>query len=321
MVEKSTKDDRPNIPWEGDNAMAQAELTHPDLPNISVYLVRVTPDLAAQMLKNNSQGQRTISSAVVARYAEDMDTEDWQFNGAPIMISSDNKLLDGQHRLSAIVESKQAQLLLVVHGLNAEAMSTIDANRPRSYADILKIREVPHHANVAALTGRVWHWFHGNYGVGKTARVAKPLHLGGSPSHAQRDFWTKKIETAYEITFVAAAKFAASAAQRRKGITLSTYGLAWILLSGIDKYIRDEFFNDLLNNDLNYVRSQQCQALHNRLNNIRANEEFDNVDQLDALLTTYNAWVNGHELTNLKPPRPVRWNTLEIPKDYKEIDA
>lgn len=301
--------------------MAQAELTHPDLPGISVYLLRVTPELAAEMLTRNSEGQRTISKLAVHRYAGDMTTEDWLFNGAPILMSNEHKLLDGQHRLSAIVESKEPQLLLVVHGLSASTMMTIDANRTRSFGDVLRIQGVPHHATVAALTAKVWQWFHGNYGVGKTARVARPLHLGDAPSHAQRDFWWKKIEAAYEITFVHAAKFATAANYRRKGISATTYGLAWIILSGIDKYIRDEFFEDLLNTDINYKRSQQCQALHNRLNNIRANEEFDAVDQLDALFTTYNAWVNGHDLTSIKPPRPVRHNTLEMPKDWKELEA
>lgn len=299
--------------------MAQAELTHPDLPNVTVYLLKVTPELATEMLKRNSEGQRTISKLAVERYAADMETEDWIFNGAPVIMSKEHRLLDGQHRLSAIIESGQAQLLLVIHGLDAGAMSTIDAGRTRSYADILKIRGVPHHANVAALTAKVWQWFHGNYGIGKTARVANPLHLGGAPSHAQRDFWLRKIEEAYDITFVHAAKFAASAYSKRRGISISTYGLAWIILSGIDKSLRDSYFEDLLNTDPNYKRSSQCEVLHNRLNRIRANEDFDAVDQLDALFTSYNAWVNGHNLTTISPPRPVRFNVLEIPKDYVEL--
>lgn len=301
--------------------MPNAQLTHDDLPGVSIFLLRVTPDLAGEMLKKNSEGQRTISKLAVERYAADMTTEDWIFNGAPVIMSKQNKLLDGQHRLSAIVESGQPQILLVVHGLDAAAMSTIDAGRQRSYADILKIREVQHYAVVAPLTAKVWQWFHGNYGIGKTARVADPLHLGSAPSHAQRDFWMNKVEKAYEITFVAAAKFAISAYNRRKGISVSNYGLAWIILSGINKDLRDQFFLDLLNTDPEHKRSQQCQNLINRLDRIRANEDFDAVDQLDALFTTYNYWVNGHNAKPITPPRPVRWNVLEIPKDYQELGA
>ncbi len=96
--------------------------------------------MAAELLALNTKGQRTISRDAVERYAVDMSTLDWVFNGAAILISNTNELLDGQHRLSAIIESGENQVVLIVRGIDPVAMATIDAGRKRSYADSLKIR-------------------------------------------------------------------------------------------------------------------------------------------------------------------------------------
>lgn len=297
------------------------EITHPELPGVHIYLVMMTPIVAREILQTNTKGQRTISAATVERYASDMTTDDWIFNGAPILISSNNELIDGQHRLTAIVESNTPQMLLVVAGVDASAMATIDAGRKRSYADILKMRKFANHAIVAALTARVWQWYNGNYGVGNCARVPKPTHLGSAPSHAQRDHWMAKIEKAHEITFAHAAKFAIGAYNKRRGISASTYALAWVVLSGVDKDLRDSFFTELLDGSDDTRSGSPLAALHNRLNRIKPREDFGPVDQLNALFQTYNAWVLNRPLVTVTTPRPIRFNTLAVPVDYKEIDA
>lgn len=307
--------------------MIPGRITNEELPGIEIYLLKVDAELAAELLSNNAEGQRNISAATAERYAADMATMDWMFNGAPILLSNKGKLLDGQHRLTAIKKSGIPQILLIVAGVDAQAMATIDAGRKRSYSDILKIREIPNHSTVAALTARVWHWFHGNYGVSNVARVANPLYLGSAPSHAQRDYWMHKIEAEYEITFSHAAKFAMSAYSKRRGISAGTYALAWVLLSGVGdnkgqaKSMRDAFFNELLDGSDDTRTGNPTVAVHNRLNLIKPREEFTSVDQLHILITAYNAWVKGTRLDTVKPLRPVRWNALALPVDYKEISA
>lgn len=302
-------------------------LTNEELPGVEIYLLRVDAELAKEMLAKNAKGQRSISKITAERYAADMETDDWLFNGAPIMISNKGELLDGQHRLTAIAESGVAQILLIVAGVDAHAMATIDAGRKRSYADLLRIRGVSNPSVVAALTARVWHWFHGNYGVPNVARIGNPLHLGSAPSHAQRDFWMAKIEETYEITFVHAAKFASNAYSKRRGISTGTYALAWVLMSGVGdnlaqaKSMRDAFFNELLEGTDDTRSGNPVVAVHNRLNRLQPRDTFNSVDQLHVLITAYNAWVKSTSLVTVNALRPVRWNALAVPVDYKEITA
>lgn len=293
---------------------------HPELPGVEAYLVKIGPDDAKAMLERNTKGQRSISTAAVERYAIDMASLDWVFNGAPILFSTENELLDGQHRLSAIVASGEPQIVLVVTGIDPTAMVTIDAGRKRSYADSLKIRGFSNHAALATIANKNWHWHHGNYGLRGVGRVADPKFLSSTPSNAQKDFWMDKVEKAYGITLSHAATFAVGAYQKRPGISASTYGLAWVVLSSINKDWRDGFFHELLVESKSPNSGYPIVALTNRLGRLKPNERFDPVDQLDAIFTAFNFWLSGREIKTLMPPRPVRWDRLAIPENWTELE-
>src|SRR5687767_4578505 len=252
------------------------KLTHDEAPGIEVYFLRVDPSVAKELLALNTKGQRTISSAAVERYAADMVTQDWIINGDTIRISKDNELLDGQHRLSSIVASGEAQVLLIVHGIDKDAMLTIDTGRKRSYADHLKMDGVSNHAMTAAIIGRSWFWYRGNYAVRNVSRVSNPQFLGATPSHAQKDAHKAAVEQRFEITFEAAAAFGVKAYGKRPGISASTYGIAWVILSGMDRIareageesdLRELFFHEVLVESKSSKMGYPIQALLNRLMN------------------------------------------------------
>lgn len=293
--------------------------TSDDLPGISVYLLKVTPEVAEELLNLNSSGQRTLTSTTVERYATDMATEDWIFNGAPILITNKNVLIDGQHRLNAIVASDEPQTLLVVYGVDEEAMATVDNGRRRSYGDVLKMRKVKNHGLVAALTARVWHWYHGNYGARGIGRVPNPTHANSLPSNAQRDYWMTQTEKTFGITFEAAATFGAKMGRDRRGISSVTWALAWIILSGVNKDLREQFFWQLDLGRQSGEVSRPVMALINRMSNLKARENWTNVDQLHLIFTTYNAWINGEEIQTVTIPRkPISFKTLAVPAEYEE---
>lgn len=67
----------------------------------------------------------------------------WRYNGDTIKVSSDGGVLDGQHRLWAVVESKVPIETVIVYGIERDAFSTIDTlRRPRSGADVLALNGV-----------------------------------------------------------------------------------------------------------------------------------------------------------------------------------
>ena len=65
----------------------------------------IDPDSAKELLKANDKNYRKMIASCADRYTDDMFKQRWTITTATIAISKSKKLLDGQHRLSAIVTS------------------------------------------------------------------------------------------------------------------------------------------------------------------------------------------------------------------------
>ena len=113
------------------------------MTNIRMSIEEINADLAARFLAKNSQN-RPVNALRVKTYAHQMSEGRWQLTGEGIQLSSDGKLLDGQHRLMAIQRVGETQPefslpLLVVRGVSAEAFGVIGQGKVRSLADALHI--------------------------------------------------------------------------------------------------------------------------------------------------------------------------------------
>jgi len=126
-----------------------------ETPNISVEMI--TPELAKKYLAEN-QGNRTLRSRVVDVYAMDMACGNWKFLGDPIRFAKDGRLLDGQHRLAAIVLSKTTQQMIVVRDLYMSSQINMDTGARRNFADYLKFLGENNVHMYAAMLGAVARW-------------------------------------------------------------------------------------------------------------------------------------------------------------------
>ena len=107
---------------------------------LSISMRNISPNQAQRILDRNSVDQRRVCRFTVARYARQMASGLWNSgNGEAIKISSDGDLLDGQHRLLAVVEADINVDFLVIGGIHADNMVSIDDGRVRSLKDILTI--------------------------------------------------------------------------------------------------------------------------------------------------------------------------------------
>lgn len=116
---------------------------------IDAEVVRVTPDMAKKFLSHNTNN-RPLRRDYVSELAASMRRGEWVLNGETVKFAKDGKLLDGQHRLHGIIESRQAIDLLVVRNVENDAFATIDMNRKRTAADALAIAGYPNEKLVAA---------------------------------------------------------------------------------------------------------------------------------------------------------------------------
>lgn len=107
-------------------------------PNIVAEVVKITPETASQWLKANSRN-RPVRRRHVEFLAGEMTRGEWQVNGQAIVISDNEEVLDGQHRLMAIIESGETVRTLVVYGIKPDAFKTIDTGAARTGKDALAL--------------------------------------------------------------------------------------------------------------------------------------------------------------------------------------
>ena len=109
------------------------------MTQVTSKVERITPKIAARMLKQNTVHQRDVSQVNVDIFSHAMQRNAWEFNGAPIIIASGGKLMDGQHRLRAVVQSKIPRDFVVVRGVASTTFGTIDTGSRRGLKDVLSI--------------------------------------------------------------------------------------------------------------------------------------------------------------------------------------
>lgn len=107
---------------------------------MNIELIEVTPQMAKEWLATNAKNNRDLSKITVKRYATDMVKGKWLLTGEAVKFDRTGRLIDGQHRLQALIESKVPKVnMFVVRGLDAETMAVLDTGRSRSAGDALKI--------------------------------------------------------------------------------------------------------------------------------------------------------------------------------------
>lgn len=121
---------------------------------MNAKLERITPETAAVMLQLN-KNNRPVSTRQVRALASEIKEGRWQINGDTIAFSAD-RLIDGQHRLMAIIESGIPVTTFVVRGITSESFLTKDTGKKRRTSDALAISGVLNSIAVAAAIKQVW---------------------------------------------------------------------------------------------------------------------------------------------------------------------
>lgn len=122
--------------------------------NLQAKVETITPDMAREYLKSNSMN-RPLNDKTVNFYAQEMRAGNWKLNGEAICFGKNGALLNGQHRLSAIVKSGKEIQTMVVRGCDENAFITYDSGRLRRISDIFSIEGINNYSYVSCIATRV----------------------------------------------------------------------------------------------------------------------------------------------------------------------
>jgi len=100
-------------------------------------ILMVTPAYAKEILKNNSRNYRKLNMRRVSSYATAMKNNEWELNHQSIAIDFNGVLLDGQHRLMAVVESGMTVPMSVCFNAPPGSVTSSDETLTRKNADHL----------------------------------------------------------------------------------------------------------------------------------------------------------------------------------------
>lgn len=131
-------------------------------PNKEMQRIVLTPEMATELLECNTIN-RPLSDSHVHRIARQINDGKWKFNGDTIKIAKTGDVLDGQHRLWAIIEAKKPVDTILVQGIEKDAFSTIDTLRkPRSGADVVALAgQLRYRSVISAALSWMMRWQHG----------------------------------------------------------------------------------------------------------------------------------------------------------------
>lgn len=289
----------------------------PLIPNITISVVLVTPEIAGEWLLMMDK-QRKESLERSDRYALDMADSGWPFTGDPMRFDTNGAFIDGQHRAKAIVKSSVPQPMLVIRGLHPDTMRVLDIGFKRTFTNLLQMAEIPNASYVASITKADFLWSQGLYGERGVARVSKPERLGIDATHAE--LWTHFGQNPQLIEAGRAAVRMAHLC-RSKTVTRTSIGLAWILLGRIDPYKRDEFLGQVagsveLTDQLpGYVPMLLGDRLTRRVTSSGWQATPPQWQGLGLLIRSWNGWVRGERPTALRLPTSPSHTTLPMPID------
>ena len=137
----------------------------------------ITPSKALEYL-GTIEKNRGVTQAKVIQYTKAMRDGEWDETlGDPIRFDADGHLLDGQHRLWAVVEFDKPVKFTVRRGLAKKSFLAMDQGRVRSLSDALHIQEESYCVALAGAIRVLWAYNR----TGVFTRHTMPAYRGSTP--------------------------------------------------------------------------------------------------------------------------------------------
>lgn len=100
-------------------------------------IVDVTPEKAREILNKQNTRNRSIRQTQVKKIATDIAEGRWKLTSQAISIDTNGVLIDGQHRLAAVVQAGQTVQMLFATDCAADTFDVIDTGLGRTAADVV----------------------------------------------------------------------------------------------------------------------------------------------------------------------------------------
>lgn len=257
----------------------------------AVKIEMVTPATANRWLSSNDHNRKLREPRVVG-LAAGLQRGEWKLTGDCICFDTDGVLLNGQHRLTAIVTADIAAPLVVLRGLPPAAQEVMDQNLKRSIGDALTLRKEKNVNHLGSMLGWMYHLDY-IYATGK-------IHYGYVGLRPTTPQLLRILDEDHDHI----AEILRRANAIRQGIMLraGVVGAIWYRLDALDPGEAQQFFTALATGAMLEMDSPIF-ALRRLLLTTRQGVGRSLPDWREAavIFKTWNLWRDG------MPARTINW--------------
>lgn len=266
---------------------------------IKVYQRTITPEDATRFLEKN-QGNRKLSDKNVQFFFDQMKRGDWKITADPIKFGSDGRLLDGQHRLQALIKHGKPIDMFVAEGLDDNVFAVLDTGKNRSAGDVLSTQGFKNSTSLGAAVRSILLYNQGYYsdptGASRTSKATNAMVL---------KFTDKNPEIIEVLDFVTQIN------RQFKYISLAPLTMLYWILSKKNQQQADAFFGKYATG-IELTESSPIRLLRERLIRDGQNKtKLTTRDKIALFIYAWNAFMTRRKLQqltlakNYQFPKPV----------------
>ena len=271
----------------------------------SVRIIEITPEIATALMSENVSN-RPLNRARVRIYTDAMKRGQWKLSGESIKRATDpqtgkKRLIDGQHRLQACIESGVPFPTVLVDELDNDVFSVIDRGKTRTVNDVMHIAGVGNFKHVAP-----------------AIRLILTLEADNNIMNSELlqcvtpDDVLKYVED--NLDSVEWAQTLGRSVDKQVGGIRSS----WILFALLAEKVRGrsevEAFAESIRAGVGLSDGNVCLALRNWLTRASSEKRSATIENTATYIKAFNAFVEGREVRVIRAwTRKSEWPTVAAP--------
>jgi hypothetical protein len=266
-------------------AICRAWINNPADDRLTARVVRLTPAIAAQWLERNDQN-RPMSRTNATTLGNEMTAGHWRENGESVVFDSavPPVLMDGQHRLQAVIDTGHEYNCPVISGVEPAARPTVDRGQKRSVANNLQMAG---EMNGSALAATIVLWAGYERRTARDMTQSRRMSVTGMTEFLA--LWPRLREA------VTAARKLRPAGQGRTMVPTSEVALVWMAISesGAPEERAGEYLGAVLSG-FDLSPGNPILALRRRLQDqVGTAHRMQKRERIALILRTWQLWSAG----------------------------
>lgn len=130
---------------------AKANQTKIANSKVSFEIESIGKELATQYLATNFENNRKVRSSSVSKIVDDIKDGNFYLSWDCLAFNEEGQLVNGQHRLSAVIEADIPCLFYVLRNIEHSTVKHFDIGNKRSQADRISVHGTPMHPKACAV--------------------------------------------------------------------------------------------------------------------------------------------------------------------------